>query len=580
MLKRVVAWSTGAVLFFLTLLWAITAFAAESILVLGTRNEEVTEIQRALNQLGYLNQSPTGYFGENTRAAVIAFQKDKGLTQDGKVGSQTKSQLLASNQKVKAASSTSVYTVGARGNEVTAIQKTLYQLKYLKQKPTGYFGIATRDAVRAFQKKANLAVDGKVGPKTRSALNKAAAGSSGQTGEPSEKEPSVTSGILRYGSTGSQVTEIQQILYDKKYLKQKPTGFFGTNTQAAVIAFQKDNKLVADGLVGAKTKAALSSSTGGAGDDKQTEDEIFPVKPGDRGEIVTRIQTQLKKLSYYTYQSVTEFYGPITKEAVMKFQKKSGLQATGIVDKATYDKMFAKQAEANQLAVGDKGDDVTKLQNRLKKLGYFDSAATGYFGSITKAAVTQFQKVNGLKQTGVASDETTKLLYSDAAKKNKGEEDKPSSPPSATPEKTPGATALPTAPASDKPVSSDAEKFVDTLEQLVGAKYVYSTEGPDTFDCSGLVYYALRQCGVSVARKSSASFAAEAQWTEITSLAKVQKGDLLFFKSDSSDRISHMSVYVGDNQQIHAVTSAGKVVQQDVSAYYVRNFVCARRVFA
>lgn len=226
--------------------------------------------------------------------------------------------------------------------------------------------------------------------------------------------------------------------------------------------------------------------------------------------------------------------------------------------------MFAEQAGTNQLEVGDKGADVTKLQDRLKELGYFDSSSTGYFGSITKASVTQFQKVNGLKQTGIADASTTKLLYSSKAKKNETAD-------------SPGDDS---ADNSSKPSASDADKFIATLEGLIGSKYVYSTEGPDTFDCSGLVYYALNQSGVKTGRKSSASYANETQWKEITSLSSVQKGDLLFFKSDSSDRISHMSVYVGDNQQIHAVTSVGQVCKQDVSAYYVRNFVTARRVFS
>ena len=552
MLKKMVAWCTGVILLMFTLL---TATAAGGILVLGTRNEEVKEVQRILNDLGYLKQSPTGYYGENTQAAVLAFQKDQGLRQDGKFGDETRAALYAAEETVEEASSatsTAILVIGSRASEVTSLQKMLHELGYLKPKPTGYFGTDTRDAVRAFQKDAGLTVDGKYGSKTRSALNKAYA-----NGDAADNESESTStGILRYGSTGDEVTQVQQILYDKGYLKQKPTGFFGTNTQAAVIAFQKDSGLVADGLVGVKTKAALNSTSVDNGTSQ--EDEAFPVKTGDRGEIVTRIQTQLKKLGYYTYQSLTEYFGPITQAAVIEFQRKTGLEATGVVDKTTYDAMFAAE-NSNELAQGDKGDDVTELQDRLRELGYFDSSSTGYFGTITKASVIAFQKVHGLEQTGVATAETTALLYSDDAKKN----------PSAS-----------NGDDSSNGGSGDVAEFIDTLEGLIGSKYVYSTEGPDTFDCSGLVYYALNQCGESVGRRSSASYATYSGWEEITSLSQVQPGDLLFFKSDSSDRVSHMSVYVGDNQQIHAVTSAGQVCQQEVSAYYVRNFVTARRVFS
>lgn len=65
---------------------------------------------------------------------------------------------------------------------------------------------------------------------------------------------------------------------------------------------------------------------------------------------------------------------------------------------------------ADTLKYGSKGAGVTKLQSQLKKLGYFKSNATGYYGSITKAAVKKFQASRGISTTGTVGPQTTKAL--------------------------------------------------------------------------------------------------------------------------------------------------------------------------
>ena len=60
----------------------------------------------------------------------------------------------------------------------------------------------------------------------------------------------------------------------------------------------------------------------------------------------------------------------------------------------------------------------------------------------------------------------------------------------------------------------------------------------------------------------------------------VRKGDLLFFKSDSSSQVSHVAIYIGGGKMIDASSSNGKVVRRSATSdYWERNFVCARRVF-
>ena len=134
-----------------------------------------------------------------------------------------------------------------------------------------------------------------------------------------------------------------------------------------------------------------------------------PLSYGAQGEHVTLIQQQLSNLGYYTGKVSGNFLDG-TRAAVRKFQKDYGLEITGEVDGET--EALLLSAEYRVIDNGTDGDDVTRLQQHLKDLGYFNQNPTGKFRSITKKAVSEFQKNNGLEATGVADLETQKLLYS------------------------------------------------------------------------------------------------------------------------------------------------------------------------
>jgi cell wall-associated NlpC family hydrolase len=223
--------------------------------------------------------------------------------------------------------------------------------------------------------------------------------------------------------------------------------------------------------------------------------------------------------------------------------------------------LFSGKAKYFCIYPGDRGGDVSALQQRLGDLGYYTyEKATGYFGSITEQALKEFQAQSSLTIDAKAGKNTRSLLFSDTAPNWDG--------------RSRIAAAAATAASSVSPI----KKMLDFAKEQLGKKYVYSTEGPKTFDCSGLVYYVLKHTGISTARCSASGFSGVDSWEKI-SRSSLQPGDLVFFKSDDSSRISHTGIYLSDGDFINASSSDGIVKISALTGYYDRNFVTARRVY-
>ncbi len=149
-------------------------------LKLGDRGQDVAILQNRLNQLNFNCGKADGIFGNATYAAVVAFQKKNGLTPDGIVGPKTLAALFndgVSTGKNPPASSpdgepsrgtgiSRTLRLGDRGEEVATLQRRLNELKFDCGKVDGIFGLATLNAVKAFQKANGLTVDGIVGKDT------------------------------------------------------------------------------------------------------------------------------------------------------------------------------------------------------------------------------------------------------------------------------------------------------------------------------------------------------------------------------------------------------------------------------
>lgn len=164
-------------------------------------------------------------------------------------------QLLVPAAILAVAGHASALQVGDRGPSVTTLQDRLRSAGYFNRSSTGVYSSITEASVRRFQASRGLSVDGIAGPATQRALRGQSYAVSG-----SNYRPISYSGGLRLGSTGSEVSSIQQRLRNLGY-DIAVDGVFGSGTDRAVRQFQASNRLAADGIVGSATRNALYNGT-------------------------------------------------------------------------------------------------------------------------------------------------------------------------------------------------------------------------------------------------------------------------------------------------------------------------------
>lgn len=119
-----------------------------------------------------------------------------------------------------------------------------------------------------------------------------------------------------------------------------------------------------------------------------------------------------------------------------------------------------------------------------------------------------------------------------------------------------------------------ADQIVDYALGYLGYPYVYATAGPDSFDCSGFTSYVYKQFGYSLHRSSRDQL----KDGKAVQKADLLPGDLLLF-SREGDVVTHVGLYIGNGEFIHASTSTTGVIISDLySDYYVQHYYAARRI--
>ena len=346
---------------------------------------------------------------------------------------------------------------GSTGTNVRILQKQLSRIakdypSFGKPAVTGTFDEATENSVKKFQKQFGLTADGIVGKATWykisyvyvSVKDLAELTSEGETAEGIQSAGGWPGTVLRRGSTGSSVEQVQFWLsdlaqFDSSLVRVSVDGSYGAATERAVRAFQRKQNLTADGVVGQTTWNALYAAWVDAQSDLGgTAWPGTALRRGDTGMEVRLVQFWLRLAAdnYSALRTVTVdgSYGAATVSAVTAFQSLFGLTADGVVGRSTWNKLKeVGLAVANKIVAanvapgqftattreGSRGTAVRAVQYYLRRLAaYYSDVPTvtvdGKFGAATTRAVKAWQTRAGLTVDGVVGRLTFQSLY-DAA---------------------------------------------------------------------------------------------------------------------------------------------------------------------
>ncbi|MBQ7016488.1 MAG: peptidoglycan-binding protein [Firmicutes bacterium] len=320
---------------------------------------QIKAIQQALSERGFYDGYADGIASEITYNAVISFQNANNLVADGIIGPATTHYLYGYDGTVNTAS----FPLGEGdiGELVQNLQHGLHILWCHPGSIDGKFGPATTTAVKEFQTRYALTVDGYVGTAT-------------------------------WGKMTELINEIQTALQTAGFYAAKIDGIPNNTTYRALVEFQRANNLDDDAQIGPLTSMALLGTTSAGGSDD------LPLSTGSSGKKVLYLQYALTILCIDP-NGFDGNFGPGTESAVREYQTESGLAVTGIVDVETW------------MSISDK---ISIIQQALVNHGYDTGGVDGVAGDGTYSAVLAFQTDNGLDADGMVGPYTRELLNAPA----------------------------------------------------------------------------------------------------------------------------------------------------------------------
>ena len=446
-----------------------------TVLRTGSTGSAVEQLQFWLNTLAqYESSIPSltvdGVYGTGTANAVRAFQRKYGLTVDGVVGRATWTELYDQFRSIQSDNGTpnaypgTALREGASGQNVRLVQfwlkiaRTVYP-SLSNVTVDGRFGSATAAAVRRFQTYFGLTSDGVVGRTTWNKLYEVYNDIANKLLS-SSLRPGEYPGVLRNGSSGTAVRELQFYLYlMSAYESSIPAiaidGQFGASTEAAVRAYQRFAGLTVDGIVGRTTwnslydKASTLRASGPVVTLKRLPYPGTPLTVGSSGSAVLYYSLLLQRIAYYFTSVVSpplsDQYTDETAAATRSAQELLSLPETGIADAETWTAVEALSLQlaahapnpdrdtppstaypGRAIAEGSAGQEVGQVErwlNRRAQLSCDEDyvADNNRFGAADAAAVRAVQQQAGLLVTGTVNRETWTALQAQSCNCDKEE---------------------------------------------------------------------------------------------------------------------------------------------------------------
>ena len=124
------------------------------------------------------------------------------------------------------------------------------------------------------------------------------------------------------------------------------------------------------------------------------------------------------------------------------------------------------------------------------------------------------------------------------------------------------------------PQTNLADAMIKVAKDLIGTRYIWGGSTLAGFDCSGFIYYVANQAGMEISRTSAAGYYDRSYYVE-----NPVPGDIVFFENTYKQGISHLGIYLGNDQFIHADEAHGIMVSTLKSNYYTTHFAAFKRFY-
>ncbi|HEX6593504.1 MAG TPA: NlpC/P60 family protein [Bacillota bacterium] len=329
---------------------------------------------------------------------------------------------------------------------------------------------------------------------------------------------------------------------------------------------------------------------------------------GEHGEMVRFLQQKLTKVSYYEDRIDGE-YGVFTEYALKKFQKDHHLTITGEADPQTIYALIQAEKEkmienikglSEPITIGMESEDVKIIQESLQYLGYYQGDIDGIYGPLTNQAVKLAEEKHNVElideqdllplyeseeeqndadvPLSDEQEETIQVDHSQDESSSDQQHGRETSVPkeeiTTSESKTKSKQSKENEESKRTKVFSEGAGHPDLIGEArshIGTPYVWGGESPGGFDCSGFIQYVFQTQNITIPRT------VRDIWNFSQPVSSPSVGDLVFFETYQPGP-SHLGIYLGNNQFIHAGSSNGVQISDLNESYWEERYLGAKQV--